>query len=374
MIYFGYLSNDVIFHIFSTYVYMPWLSKNINIVCNNNFMYINMKRKYKNKIIREFLSNLDSRYYFMLKDEIKYTYILDKFKNITRYQLELALKVYHDKDDYVWKLMSNYDLAYYENMYEGAYLENLKRKVGSKIVLSKEEYIRLLSFDGWFLKYIPRDMRTYDICEIALRNGGDLYDVDEEYKDFKLCETALKYGSCDFDCVPQLIDENEYLSDLILKNNPCYYMYGMDRKNIDYEILKKCVSGNGLSIEHIDCERITKELCNIAVSNTGESLYYIIEKEDEFNEDSDEFYDEHPFIDKEICKIAISNYPLAIHDTPEEFIDEEIAYFAVFKNYTCIEYIPDHIGSNEEFYKCNPSCAYYLGEEYIKRFIQEYSL
>ena len=56
-----------------------------------------------------------------------------------------------------------------------------------------QEHLEKVKENGYYLAYVPENLRTPEICEIAVKkDGGDLKHVPEELKTQELCKIAVE--------------------------------------------------------------------------------------------------------------------------------------------------------------------------------------
>ena len=98
--------------------------------------------------------------------------------------------------------------------------------------LEYQKYLtKVKDYGGWVLAYVPEDMRTYELCEIAVKNEGwALEFVPKELKTPELCELAVK------ECLKWIVKYE--LENLFEKSIPSEFQEGLAEK-YDIELPEK---------------------------------------------------------------------------------------------------------------------------------------
>lgn len=440
------LSSDILCHIFSTYVILPYLSKSIHKTCKNSSIYKYYTNRYRYCTIVNFLENLGKKYHNLLKEEHINMCNLDRY-NGSKFSKEfydsLIDKYYQYHNGYSWSYIPMKYLEEYKDKYKIANLYYLFNKFNTTYSLSEEEYILLLEdYDiatrldihkipsnhftikiaeiivttiPCYIKSIPERLLTEDICNKAIFIGKViLRSIPTKYFTYGICKQGLL--NCCFDL--EFIKNHRYdlynkyhvefkmiasIGDGILLKNTLNNLQYED-KMIEYydEVLNKIEIMIDIKYNNVNYvkglfaatmikakpELMTYEMCKLALSLNGQMIKHIQAWKP-------------CILDEDLYDIATTNNSATIKYVPEEYITEDMVlryinsggfdldkfnllpnsiltsnvYRKLIKrHFYCIKYIPNNILSKEECYKINPSCAYYLGEEYIKRFIQEYDL
>lgn len=137
--------------------------------------------------------------------------------------------------------------------------------------ISKEMQFDALRRNGYCLRYIQENRKTFEICLEAVKSvGAALAYVNEEYKTPELCITAVQNDGLAL----------EYID--------------YEKKTLD--ICFSAVEQNPLALDFVPpkLQMENPEIAFLAVKKNGKALAHCIEK------------------DREICEIAIRNYPSAI--------------------------------------------------------------
>lgn len=203
------LSSDILCHIFSTYIMLPYLSKDIYNICNNNQIYKYIYNKHKSKIIKRFVYMLKSEERKLLKRETLENYGLLETDKSYRNYIDTYLKYWDYKE---WIYVPEDILKEYVDIYPQAKIQYYKRRLENKEVLSTEEYLYCLKCNIVKIRDIPSDKinkemvllcknismedfykipkqyLTYDISKnVVSRIYGTIRNISEEIIDYEIC-------------------------------------------------------------------------------------------------------------------------------------------------------------------------------------------
>ncbi len=148
------------------------------------------------------------------------------------------------------------------------------------------------------LKYIKDP--CYKVCLEAVTICGNALEFIDEYS-FELCLSALK---------------NDGLSVRFLNK------YNIDTTELDL-LINEAVESDPNALQHVDAKYITFELCKKAVTQNGLSIRFV------------------PIIDKytDLCMMAIQQNPSAIRFIEHQYINQEMCDFAIKIDPNAIKYI-----------------------------------
>ena len=108
-----------------------------------------------------------------------------------------------------------------------AFISNLSKETSKEY----QGWLEEIYENGFALKYVPEDMRTYELCEIAVKNEGwALEFVPKEFKTKELCEIAVK------ECLKWIVKYE--LENLFEKSIPSEFQEGLAEK-YDIELPEK---------------------------------------------------------------------------------------------------------------------------------------
>lgn len=164
-----------------------------------------------------------------------------------------------------------------------------------------------------YLRDIPSERQTYDVCLAAVtRYGGQLDDVPLNYRDHKLCLTAVSKDGAALEHVPSQFR--------------------------DSIMCLEAVKSYGRAIAHVPQKLITTEMCKLILK-------------------SDHIISVHQYIPQEMitsdvlsdeaCIKVIVESPHYICYIPEFRLTSELLLTAVRENSLIVRYLPDHKITNE---------------------------
>ena len=108
-----------------------------------------------------------------------------------------------------------------------AFISNLSKETSKEY----QGWLEEIYENGYALIDIPEDMRTYELCEIAVKNEGwALEFVPKEFKTKELCEIAVK------ECLKWIVKYE--LENLFEKSIPSEFQEGLAEK-YDIELPEK---------------------------------------------------------------------------------------------------------------------------------------
>lgn len=78
--------------------------------------------------------------------------------------------------------------------------------------------IDILKNNGFQLKYVPKDLQTYEMCENAIKNTGYAIEyANDKYKTSELCIIAIKCDEKLLNIIPNNLKEDDTIKDIINK-------------------------------------------------------------------------------------------------------------------------------------------------------------
>jgi hypothetical protein len=166
--------------------------------------------------------------------------------------------------------------------------------------ITYEQWLNAVTNDRFDLGFVPKELRTEEICKIAvIQNGSRLFYVPEKSQTEEICKFSVKKDGSSL----------VFVSDSLKT----------------YEICKIAVSNYGWALQVVPDSLKTPELCKIAVTENGMALKYVPKM-------AEEFYD--------LCKIAVTENGMALEYVPESLKTEEICEIAVTQCGYAINWVP----------------------------------
>jgi hypothetical protein len=203
---------------------------------------------------------------------------------------------------------------------------------------------------GWALQYIPLGLRTKKVCELAVKqNGLALKCVPEDLKTKELCELAIKNNGCAIDKVPHSLITKE-LCETAVKQDGCALIYVSEALRTS-ELCELAIQQNGLTLSYILKELRTKELCELAVKQNGWSLKYVPYElktkelcELAVQKDGSSLKDVPLGLrTKELCELAVKQNKIALWHVPARYKTKELCELAVQQNGTTLHHVKDEV-------------------------------
>ena len=197
------------------------------------------------------------------------------------------------------------------------------------------------------LYYIPEDLKTPELCEMAVQQYGlALYYVPEKFITPQLCETAIKQNGMSIEWIPEKLITKE-LCELAVKKDGMTLEFVPEELRTE-ELCKLAVKQNGWSLRFVPQKLRTPELCELAIKQNRSSLQYVPDELRtkelclEAVKHNGENLNVVPnnFRTKELCEIAVKQSIYAIMSVPEELRTKELCELAVRSNKDAFRYIP----------------------------------
>jgi hypothetical protein len=201
--------------------------------------------------------------------------------------------------------------------------------------------------NGNALRYVPLKLRTKELCELAVKNNGNaLRYVPEEYQTKRIYEFAIKDDSIILYNIPEYMTKE--MCELVIKQNGLVLEY-IPEKYITKELCESAVKQNGWSLGYVPLELRTKELCELAIKQNGYALMYIPDGLKDYNlylviikqNGKTLEYIPKEYKDYNMCMEAVKQNGSALHYVPDKLITKELCEFAIKQNGKALECIPD---------------------------------
>jgi hypothetical protein len=209
---------------------------------------------------------------------------------------------------------------------------------------------------GSDLKYVPKHLRTEELCRVAVeQDGWNLLHVPEYLLTKQLCGIAVAQNGTSLKCVPQYL-QTEGLYRLALEQTGlalgcvpkdsrteemCRIAVARDGWSLQHVpdplrnggIYREAVSQNGTALFWVPKEVRTEPLCHIAVTQNGNALEWVpVDLRTE-----------------ELCRIAVEQSGLALEWVPTPMRKEEMCRIAVAQNGLALEYVPHSLRTEDLF-------------------------
>jgi len=208
---------------------------------------------------------------------------------------------------------------------EGEYIISI---IKDKIRWNEKVIYEISANGSRFFKFIPKNLLTKEICEIALKNNPyNLNNIPESLLDYKMVENALKIEPQALLTMPKMFGNKEI------------YTY--------------CVSKYGCNIKYVPHKFVDKELLKLALKQDIQAIKYI----PNFTDDIDIYkfaidececglmYFPKQFQTKEFVNTAIKRDVFDIRYASSEFLNDELLFWAIKTNNKIVKYIPKDVFS-----------------------------
>lgn len=205
---------------------------------------------------------------------------------------------------------------------------------------------------GQFLKFVPYELRTYEMCLAAVRNSSyAFHSVALVHKTAELCMEAVSQNGELLEFVPRAVAD--YKMCLAAVRSEGYALQFVPKELIDVRLLEVAVETCGEAIWFAPSGMVDAGLFLKAVSSSPELL---LESEsfieDEFLNETEckrlvhkcgmvvEYLPEE-FLTPEVCKLAVRNDPAAISEVPVGLLDDETIMKAIVQAPSLLSFVPN---------------------------------
>lgn len=183
---------------------------------------------------------------------------------------------------------------------------------------------QIISRDGCFLVYVPKDMRTYELCVVAVkRNWYALKHVPKDKKTYELCMLAVQRDGYALEFVPPAMQTREMCTLAIERDRnalqfvrlekpgkiylnavkrDCWYLQHVPKQHQTRKLVMAALKQNGRLLKDV-LVPLTPEMCLAAVEQNGLALEWVEEQT------------------AELCVVAVDQNPEAV-----EFVDDEFMF------------------------------------------------
>jgi exosome complex RNA-binding protein Rrp4 len=204
---------------------------------------------------------------------------------------------------------------------------------------------------GEALRYVPWDVRTREMCRIAVaRNGWALKYVPEALRTDEMCRFAVAQHGGALDYVPQKLRSDQMCRIAVAQNGEALY-YVPEALRTD-DMCRFAVAQHGGALDYVPQKLRTAEMCRIAVAQNGTALEYVPEA----------------LRTEDMCRTAVAQNGRALVAVPDVLLTgrriwkfcsmrhriraqkkyaDEIRRIAVMQNGKTLEYIPKDLRTEE---------------------------
>lgn len=169
---------------------------------------------------------------------------------------------------------------------------------------------KLLEKNGNYLKYIPREILTKDICELALLKSPD--------------------GQCVKDIPPKFMDLT--MARCVIEKSGGKYIQDIPKELLTRDLCEFAVVQKRGSLLRIPISKIDRSLCELAVKTDSFALEFV----------------PCELVDEALCELALNTWNgRSIELVPNEYKTESLCQRAFDIRHANIEFIPDRFKTPE---------------------------
>ena len=207
---------------------------------------------------------------------------------------------------------------------------------------------------GLFIKYLPDEFITQEICELAIRQSGiALRYVPDEFVTPELCELVVRQDGRALEYIPYKFKTQELYKIAVRQNG--LSLKDVPEKFMTQELYEITVRQDGLALGDVPEKLRTKEICEFAVRQSGGALCFVPDElrtqelcEIAVRKDGDALcFVPDELRTQEICKIAISQNGNSLEWVTKELKTQELCEIAVSQNGHALRYVPQELKTKE---------------------------
>lgn len=209
-------------------------------------------------------------------------------------------------------------------------LKSIENRSKMFYTLDKKTIFDLINSKPYSLGYAPDDLKTKELCELAVYNRGLALDYVPIYlKTKEICMLAVSNNGLSLEYVPNNLRTNEICEVAVQKNGLSLEFVPDNLKT--YELCKSAINSNELSIKFVPNDLRTEELCKLAVQKNGLTLEFVPQD----------------LKTKELCKLAINQNPYSLQFVSRCLMTKELCELAIHKNGLSLRYVPEDLKTKE---------------------------
>jgi hypothetical protein len=247
------------------------------------------------------------------------------------------------------------------------------------ICRTAENYMALVMINGIALKYVPVELRTMEMCTLAIQSKCTdvLKHVPMNLRTLELCMLAVQYDKISLQHVPQNVCTMELCIAAVcggadITQIPIcmltmeFYMQAISRDCIalrdvpnymcSEELCLAAVRNTGMALRDVPDYILTIEICTVAVRNDGNALQFVPDGMQTYElcmiaiENSARALKHVPMKLRtlEFCEIAVRHFGLALKYVPNELRTYDLCQIAIYGNGEALKYIPENL-CNEQW-------------------------
>ena len=188
---------------------------------------------------------------------------------------------------------------------------------------------------GRTLEFVPNDLRTLELCMAAVRqNGGALFYVSRNLRTRDLCLEAVGQNGRALRSVPENLENYQEICLEAVRQNGLALDYVPENLENYQRLCLEAVRQDGLALEYVPRNLRTRELCMEAVGKDGRALRHV----------PDDIKESKQRKDQEIVKAAVKQNLEAIQYVPKTYeFYTMLCVNAVIDNPSCIRFVKTDI-------------------------------
>jgi hypothetical protein len=205
----------------------------------------------------------------------------------------------------------------------------------------------VLRINGQFLKHVPKQLRSLELCAIAVKQSGlNLKFVPWAHRTPEICEIAVSQNAHALTHV-RVRDRTEGLCKIAVEQMG--RILGEIPKHLwSEEICKIALAQDGRALESVPDNLRSEELCRIALSQTTSALRFVPLSLRDFNlckfvleRDGHALqYVPDRLRTPDLCEIAVKTHAEALRFVPEDFRSKALCEHAVRHHGRALEHVP----------------------------------
>lgn len=205
----------------------------------------------------------------------------------------------------------------------------------------------VLRINGQFLKHVPKQLRSLELCEVAVKQSGlNLQFVPWAHRTPEICEIAVSQNAYALTLV-RARDRTEGLCKHAVEQTG--RLLGSVPKHLrSEELCEIALTQDGKALVSVPDHLRSEKLCRIALSQTTAALRYVPLSLRDYNlykfaleRDGHALqYVPDRLRTPELCEIAVKTNAEALRFVPEDFRSKALCEQAVRHNGRALEYVP----------------------------------
>ena len=289
--------------------------------------YFRMNRDHQNDEEREKVKN--NFLNFLEEDINNYKYASDFLKQ----NIDVVNKI-----KYIYTKELKKDGMFLEHLPDELKYDNdivsiaVRQNVMALQFASEKIISEILNKNGIYLKFVPEQLKNYDLVYIAIQqNGMALQFASDFTNDINIVTLAVQQNGMALQFASGFTNDNNIVT-LAVQQNGMALQFASENLKEDVNIIRLAIEENSMAYKFVDKSYINNmKLVEIIVRGNGIYL-------EDISKD---------FITKDIASIAVKQNGMALQYVPDEFKNDiNLVLNAVTQNGLAINYVPDDLKEN----------------------------